>query len=99
MLKSFQGHTLDIECNQCKSLYQENVEGITSPFLEEHGEYENLIFRCPVCQEYEGFNLNLPMDDADEPIETYEMPLEEEVQRYYVRLLILTIREDFKQNG
>jgi hypothetical protein len=64
--------------------------------VEEFGQYENLSFSCPGCQSSEIFNLNIPVNDIDEPFETGDLPESEEIQRYNVRLLIRTARADFK---
>jgi hypothetical protein len=41
--------------------------------------------------------MNIPIDDTDEPFETGDLPIEEEVQRAYVRILMRMVREDLKK--
>lgn len=87
-----------VACNKCGVEYTGDISSITLKFQEEFREYENLYFRCPNCPTVEGFNMNLPLDELDDEIPTYEMPVEEEIQRYYVRLAMRIVREDLKQS-
>ena len=96
MLKSIQDKNLTIWC-QCGTERVESAEGVSLKFLPEFGEYQNYMSSpCPNCGIVEGYNMNLPLDELEDEIPTYEMPEEEEIQRYYVRLLIRLCREDFK---
>ena len=65
----------------------------TSKYMEEFGEYENLMLPCSNsnCNASEGFNMNLLLNENMEG-----MPQEEQTQRTYLREIIKTIREDFK---
>ncbi|WP_079479729.1 hypothetical protein [Halobacillus salinus] len=94
MLKSIVDKDCHMKCNQCSLEYVENVNGVVKVYTEE-GEYENLNVSCPNCGQLEVFNLNIPVNDTDEPFETGELPVDEEIQRHYVRLLIRMVRDDF----
>ena len=96
MLQGIQDQTASILCNQCQTISSEDLTDRISPFLEEFLEYENFLFVCPSCGGAEIFNMNIPVNDTDEPFMTGELSEEEEIQRYYVRILIRLIREDFK---
>jgi rubredoxin len=85
-----------MRCNICKHEYQAVIPDITVRFLPEFGEYENLNVQCPSCNSIEVLNMNIPLDDTDEPFATGDLPIEEEIQRYYVRLLMRYVREDLK---
>jgi hypothetical protein len=96
MLESIIDRIMFLSCNVCKQRYQALIPNRTIRFLEEFGEYENLYVECPNCQTIEVFNMNIPVNDTDEPLATGDLPIEEEVQRYYVRLLMRYVREDLK---
>ena len=97
MLASVSGSQLDIKCNYCNHSFHQDVQDTTLPYLDEFQEFENLTVQCPNCQVMETFNVNIPENDTDEPYESGELPLKEEIQRYYVRLLIRLVRADFKE--
>jgi hypothetical protein len=96
MLKEITGNNMIVICNNCKTENQFDLTNRTSTFLEEFGQYENISFDCPVCQSSESFNMNIPLDDTDEPFATGDLPIEEEIQRHYVRILMRAVREDLK---
>ncbi|WP_394136862.1 hypothetical protein [Cytobacillus oceanisediminis] len=85
-------------CGSCGFENTVNVTGKVQKFLPEFNQFENLVVECPnsECKSIEVFNMNIPVNDTDEPFKTGELPLNEEIQRYYLRLLIREIREDFK---
>lgn len=97
MLKEIAGNNMTVICNNCNALNVYDLTGRESVFLQEFGEYENLNFDCPFCDTIESFNMNIPIDDTDEPFETGDLPIEEEVQRAYVRILMRMVREDLKK--
>lgn len=97
MIKEIKGNDMIIGCNNCKQENNFNLSQKKSIFLEEFGEYENLSFKCPECQAVEFYNMNIPLDDTDEPFATGDLPIEEEVQRAYVRILMRIVREDLKK--
>lgn len=95
MLKFIRNKIITVRCNQCETEYEESVEGKVCRFVEEYGEYQNYNTVCPNCGCIEIYNLNIPVDAEEEPFWTGDLPLEEEIQRYYVRILIRLVREDF----
>lgn len=94
MLKEIRGNILINECHHCKALNEYDITGLRSEYLEEFGEYENLGFSCPNCDSSIVFNMNIPTDDIDEPFASGDLPEAEEIQRYYVRLLMRMTRAD-----
>lgn len=98
MLKELMDKKLTIQCESCGYENNIDVSGMIKRFIPEFGEFENLVVECPSteCKSIEVFNMNIPVNDTDEPFETGDLPVEEEIQRYYLRLLIREIREDFK---
>jgi hypothetical protein len=96
MLKAIQGNNMTVICNNCKTETNHDLTGKSSNFSPEYGEYENLSFLCSECDSVESFNMNIPIDDTDEPFLTGVLPIEEEIQRYYVRILMRIAREDFQ---
>jgi hypothetical protein len=104
MLTGVKGNKATFKCNNCESEFDKNLAGVISGKVEQFDEYENLAVHCENCNSFEIFNLNIPTDDTEEPFETGELPLEEEIQRHYVRLIQRIIRKDFidrrnKQTG
>ncbi|SEH78562.1 hypothetical protein SAMN05192559_104105 [Halobacillus karajensis] len=95
MLKGIRETVLEIECSGCGSVYYTDVNGITLK-KNEFNEYQNLALKCTDCGDYELFNVNIPIDDIEEGIETGELPVDEEVQRHYVRILQRLVRADLK---
>lgn len=95
MLLSIENKTMRIVCNVCGTITDHDLTGVKSVFLEEFQEYDNLSFSCPGCLSSEVFNVNIPVDDIMEPFESGDLPPEEEIQRFYVRLLIRMTRDDF----
>ena len=81
---------------QCEADQDINTDGVTSHFNKDFGEFENLVVQCTQCETYECFNMNMPFDDVDDGVQTRELPIGEEVNRHYVRVLQRMIREDFK---
>lgn len=97
MLKEITGNNMTVICNNCNALNVYDLTSRESVFLQEFGEYENLNFDCPFCDTIESFNMNIPINDTDEPFATGDLPIEEEVQRAYVRILMRMVREDLKK--
>jgi hypothetical protein len=97
MLKEITGNNMIVICNNCKTETIHDLTNRESKFLEEFGEYENLSIDCPGCESVESFNMNIPLDDIDEPFSTGDLPVEEEIQRAYVRILMRIVREDLKK--
>lgn len=95
MLKSIQGKLLTTQC-KCGVERTESTEGVVLKYLDEFSEYENYMTKpCPSCGLIEGYNMNIPLDAIDEPFMSGDLPESEEVQRYYVRVLIRLARQDF----
>ena len=94
MLKNISENKLTIACNKCGETYYADVTGMVLEKTE-LGEYQNPVFECPHCEGLELFNVNIPADDTEEPVSTGELPIEDEVQRHYVRVLMRLVRKDF----
>ena len=86
---------VQIKC-KCDFTQIINIEGKTSLFNEEFGEYENIVVQCPSCNTFELLNMNIPLNDIDDGVETGELSVEEEVNRHYIRILQRIVREDLK---
>ncbi|MYL50248.1 hypothetical protein GLV98_12190 [Halobacillus litoralis] len=93
MLKEVKDSQAKVECVDCGVITNHDVTDIEVPYLEEFDEYENVVLGC-TCGTSEVFNVNIPVDAEDEKFETGDLPLEEEVQRYYVRILQRLVRPD-----
>lgn len=93
MLKSIQGMDMITQCNCGK----EKTTDLTGVVISkgDFDQWDNLTVNCE-CGIAEAFNLNIPIDDTDEPFATGDLPTDEEIQRYYVRLLIRIVRADFQ---
>ena len=98
MLNQIKETVATITCDNCGTIGYLDLSEITCKFLPEFNEYENLYYICPSCESVTSYNMNLPLSELDDEIPTYEMPLEEEIQRYYVRLAMRMVREDLKQS-
>lgn len=96
MLTSVVDKRAFVKCESCGKMTYHDLSNVTCKYSEEFGEYENLYLECPNCPTIEGFNMNLPVDELQDDLPLYEMPLNEEIQRYYVRLAMRIVREDFK---
>ena len=94
MLKDIIGDNMTVVCNNCQTENIFNVSEKTVIFSPEFNEYENLSFECPGCHTIETFNMNIPVNDTDEIFESGDLPIGEEIQRYYVRLLMRIARPD-----
>jgi hypothetical protein len=101
MIKGMINNQLINICGHCGFENTIDVSGKIQKYLPEFNQYENLVVECPnsECKSIEVFNMNIPVNDTDEPFVTGELPLIEEIQRYYLRLLIREIREDFKTSA
>lgn len=97
MLKDITGNNMTVICNNCKAENTHDLTNRESKFVQEFGEYENLSIECPECESVEAFNMNIPLDDTDEPFATGDLPVDEEIQRAYVRILMRIVREDLKK--
>ncbi|SDO78776.1 hypothetical protein [Halobacillus aidingensis] len=101
-LTSIEGNIMTSLCSKCGN---ETTTDISNDVVgkDEFGFWKGYRVKCQTegCPRIMFYNLNLPLDAEDEPFESGDLPLEEEVQRYYVRLLIRTVREDFvsKEGG
>lgn len=96
MLKYIKDNVMNTVCNICGHEKEIDITNMTSKFLPEFGQYENIVITCENCNGIEIFNMNIPVDDIDEPFKTGDLPTDEEVQRYYIRILMRQVREDFK---
>jgi hypothetical protein len=96
MLKQIYSKTMTTVCNICGKEKQTDLSNITVKKNADFNEWDNLIIECD-CGSAEVFNLNIPENDTDEPFMTGELPLDEEIQRFYVRILQRIVREDFKR--
>ncbi|MGG4042130.1 hypothetical protein [Bacillus smithii] len=85
MLKEVDNSKITIECNQCKNIYEEDITGKTIQFIDEFKEYENFSSICPNCSSIELFNMNLPPESEDFPLD--QMPQDEQINRTNVRKL------------
>jgi 5-methylcytosine-specific restriction endonuclease McrA len=90
MLINYQNNISTVKCNICEVENTHDLSDKTSIFMEEFGEYENLMLVCPNCNAIEGFSMNIPLEENME-----NMPQEEQTQRTFLRQIIQTIREDF----
>ncbi|MBN8236825.1 hypothetical protein JF544_16320 [Halobacillus kuroshimensis] len=98
MLRVIKDNQAKVKCVNCGTVTNHDVAGLEVPFLEEFSEYENVVLGC-TCGTMEVFNVNIPIDAEDENFETGELPLEEEIQRYYVRILQRLVRPDLRGSG
>lgn len=102
MLKKFNNGQINVGCVNCGNTFDTTVpNGFEPKFLEEFGQYENLIVRCPICKEKGTevtihINLNIPEGEMDEEDLEFEMPAEEINARKYVRDLMWQVRPDLK---
>ena len=96
MLKSLVNQIMTIQCNFCHKEFTTEVPKENVRFLPEFNQFENVSVQCPKCGAIEIFNMNIPPDDTGESFATGDLPIEEEIQRYYVRLLMRYVREDLK---
>jgi hypothetical protein len=102
IIKRYEVGQLNISCNACGGSFTTKVPSEFTPkFLEEFGQYENLIVYCPMCKEKGNdvtihINMNLPEGDLDEEDVEYQMPLDEINARKYIRDLMWDIRPDLK---
>lgn len=94
MLKHIIGTTMTTVCNFCGKEKETDLSNITIN-KNEYGEWDNLVIECE-CGGGEAFNLNITENDTDEPFKTGDLPVEEEIQRHYVRILQRIVRGDFK---
>lgn len=94
MLKDIIGNNMTVVCNNCKTENIFDVSEKTVSFSPEFNQFENLGFECPGCHAIETFNMNIPVNDTDENFESGDLPEDEEIQRYYVRLLMRIARPD-----
>jgi hypothetical protein len=94
MLKAIQDTKAIILCPNCNNETEHDLAGKRAVFLEEFGEYENIYFQCPFCPTVKAINMNIPINDTDENFASGDLPVEEEIQRYYVRILQRLVRED-----
>lgn len=99
MLKAINGMTATILCPNCKNEADHNLAGKSSVFLEEFGEYENIPFACPHCPTVKVINMNIPVNDTDEDFASGDLPVQEETQRFFVRIMQRLIRADFVNKG
>lgn len=93
MIKSIVGNIMKTECHKCGKEKEINLDGVVIT-KNEFDEWENFVVECE-CGSGVVYNLNIPEDDTDEPFETGDLPVEEEIQRHYVRILQRMVREDF----
>ena len=90
MLINYQNNIATVKCNICEVENTHDLSDKNSQYLEEFGEYQNLMLVCPNCEAIEGFSMNLPLEENMEG-----MPEQEQTQRGFLRQIIQTIREDF----
>lgn len=85
------------ECVNCEKTIITDLTDRTIVKNEEFDQWETFNVECS-CGSIEMFNMNIPENDTDEPFssETEDLPVEEEVQRHYVRILQRLVRSDFK---
>lgn len=94
MITAIRGNQMTIKC-PCGASRAENIDLEVKTYDTQFGEYFNYMTgACPDCGTIEGYNLNLSADpDEEDTIDN--LPTDEEVQRYYIRLLQRIVREDF----
>jgi hypothetical protein len=94
MLQSLTGNIMTTICDHCGD---EKITDLTNTVTGKDSldQWECLYVPCS-CGSGQAFNMNIPVDDTDEPFATGDLPIDEEVQRYYLRLLIRMVREDFR---
>ena len=90
MLINYQNNIATVKCNNCEVETNHDLSNKTLEYLEEFGEYENLMLPCSNCNATEGFNMNIPLEE-----DMSEMPENEQIQRTHLKQIIQTIREDF----
>ena len=60
MLVNYQNNIATVRCNICDVETNHDVSNKTSKYMEEFGEYENLMLPCSNCTNaIEGFNMNI----------------------------------------
>lgn len=96
MLSAIKDDVATIKCGKCNNEFDVDLSNITCEFSDEFNEYENLYVTCEKCGTVEVFNMNIPVDDVDEDFKTGDLPVSEEIQRHYVRILQRLVRGDFK---
>jgi hypothetical protein len=94
MVEGLNGTVLTVRCANCNKEVRRDMVDVVSNFLPEFNQYENVVVEC-TCGSLTVVNVNIPENDTDEPFETGELPLEEEIARHYVRSLQREIRADF----
>jgi hypothetical protein len=98
MILSLINGLLETECTFCGIIKITDTTVIpTLKKLEEFNEYENINIPCD-CGAVKVINMNIPVNDTDEDVNTGDLPVEEEVQRHYIRILQREKREDFLAN-
>lgn len=85
MLETINGSILTIKCNHCGTEFNDDISGKTLNYVEDVGGYENYLVICPNCSTMEFFNMNLPPENEDYPLEL--MPKEDQINRTNVRKL------------
>lgn len=98
MIKSIIGTILTFECPVCHVASTYDVSGITIEFSEEFNEYLMLDLPCS-CGSITSVNLNIPVDESEENLDLDDIETEDEITRFYTRLLQRMIRADFKEEG
>jgi hypothetical protein len=98
MVTGMVGNKLTIKCGGCGKTLESDVSDIILPFVPDFKQYENLVIPCD-CGTLEIINVNIPVNDTDEPFRTGDLPLEEEIARFYVRSLQREVRSDFVEKA
>lgn len=94
MITAIRDNQMTIKC-PCGASRTENINLEVKAYDTQFDEYSNYMTgACPECGTIEGYNLNLS-PDPDEEDTIDNLSTDEEVQRYYVRLLQRIVREDF----
>lgn len=85
VLKEVNETTITITCNNCNHNFQDGITGKKLNYVEEFQQYENYAVICPNCSVIEIFNMNLPDEQDDYPLNL--MPEDEQINRTNVRKL------------
>ena len=104
LVNKFTEGAVQLTCPRCEEVFTYEVPSNFKPkYVEEFDQYENLVVKCPICEERDGFythvviNLNLPESEFDEVEIEPEMPFEEINARKYVRDIMWAFRPDLRK--
>ncbi len=104
LVSNYTDGTVELTCPRCSEVFTYDVPSDFRPkYIEEFQQYENLVIKCPNCEDRDGIhtyvaiNLNLPESEFDEAEIEPEMPFEEINARKYVRDIMWAFRPDLRK--